>query len=309
MVLLFLSKVDRADWWRQELTARVPSLEMRFWPETGAREDIDFALVWKPPKGEMRRYPNLKAIFSLGAGVDHLLRDPELPAGVPLCRIVDRALTTQMSEYVLLHVLRYHRQQPLFDRQQEAHEWRDQPQLRARERPVGIMGMGVLGRDAAAKLVALDFAVAGWSRSPKSLPGVESFHGADGLAPFLARSEILVCLLPLTQATEGILNRDTFARLPEGAALINVARGGHLVEDDLIPALNAGRLSAATLDVFRREPLPADHAFWADPRITVTPHVASIADPRSVADQVAENIRRARAGAPLLNVVDPAVGY
>ncbi len=309
MILLFLSKVDRADWWRQELTARVPGLEMRVWPETGAREDIGFALVWKPPKGEMRRYPNLKAIFSLGAGVDHLLRDPELPAGVPLCRIVDRALTTQMSEYVLLHVLRYHRQQPHYDRQQQAHEWRDQAQPRARERRVGIMGMGVLGRDAAAKLVAVDFAVAGWSRSPKSLPGVDSYHGANGLGPFLARSDILVCLLPLTKATEGILNRDTFARLPEGAELINVARGGHLVEDDLIPALDAGRLSAATLDVFRREPLPADHPFWADPRITVTPHVASITDPRSIADLVAENIRRARSGEPFLNVVDPARGY
>lgn len=309
MTLLFLSDADRAEWWRQELGRRVPGLDMRVWPETGAREDIEFALVWKPPKGELARYPNLKAIFSLGAGVDHLLVDPGLPAGVPICRVVDRALTAQMSEYVLLNVLRYHRQRPAYARQQAAREWRPLKLVQSSERRVGILGMGVLAQDAAAKLIALGFAVAGWSRSAKSIPGVESFHGPDGLAPFLARTEILVCLLPLTPDTEGILNAKTFARLPAGAALINAARGGHLVEEDLIPALDAGQLSAASLDVFRHEPLPAAHPFWGDERITVTPHVASITDPRSIADLVAENIRRARSGEPFLNVVDPARGY
>ncbi len=309
MTLLFLSKIDRAEWWRQELGRRMPGLDIRVWPEVGARDDIEFALVWEPPKGELARYPNLKAIFSLGAGVDHLLDDPGLPAGVPICRVVDRALTAQMSEYVLLNVLRYHRQQPAYARQQAARQWRALKLMQTSERRVGIMGMGVLGQDAAAKLIALGFAVAGWSRTARSVAGVESFHGPDGLAPFLARTEILVCLLPLTPDTEGILNAKTFAHLPAGAALVSAARGGHLVEEDLIPALDTGQLSAASLDVFRNEPLPAEHPFWADGRITITPHVASITDPRSVADLVAENIRRARAGEPFLYVVDTARGY
>lgn len=309
MALLFLSKIDRAEWWRQELGRRVPDLEVRVWPETGAHEDIEFALVWRPPKGELGRYPNLKAIFSLGAGVDHLLVDLNLPPGVPICRVVDKALTAQMSEYVLLNVLRYHRQQPAYARQQAARTWRGLELVQTSERHVGILGLGVMGQDAAAKLIALGFAVAGWSRTEKSIPGVEGFHGADGLAPFLKQTEILICLLPLTPDTEGILNAKTFGQLPAGAALINAARGGHLVEQDLIPALDAGQLSAASLDVFRKEPLPAEHPFWGDGRITITPHVASITDPRSVADLVAENIRRARADEPFLNVVDPAKGY
>lgn len=307
--LLFQSHIDRGEWWADELARRIPDLEMRLWPELGDRAAIDYALVWMPEKGLLKSLPNLRAVFSLGAGVDHIFRDPDLPRGVPICRVVDPNLTQRMTEYVLLHVLRYHRQQPAYAALQAEGKWEELDQPAAADRRVGIMGLGALGADAARHLVGLGFQVAGWSRTRKEIAGVESFAGTAALDAFLHDLDILVCLLPLTPATEGILDKDLFARLKPGACLINAARGGHLVEADLIPALDSGRLGAATLDVFREEPLPVGHPFWRHPKITVTPHVASISDPRSVADQVAENVRRAEAGEPLLNVVDPAVGY
>jgi len=307
--LFFQSDIDRGDWWREELEKRLPGIEVRVWPDIGDKTSIDYALVWLPEKGLLGSLPKLKAILSLGAGVDHIFRDPDLPPGVPIARVVDPNLTARMTEYVLLHVLRYHRQQPAYDALQAAARWEELDQPAAHDRTVGIMGLGELGGDAARALVALGFKVAAWSRREKELAGVESFAGDDGLAPFLAKSEILVCLLPLTPETTGILGAALFDRLPTGACLINAARGRHLVEDDLIPALESGQLAYATLDVFRAEPLPADHPFWRDPRITVTPHIASISDPRSVADLVAENIRRVEAGERPLNEVDPAVGY
>lgn len=309
MALLFLSKVDPADWWREELVARLPDLEVRIWPEVGDVAGIEYALAWKPKPGELARYPNLQAIFSLGAGVDHLLGDPDLPRDVPVCRVVDDRLTAGMVEYVLLHVLRYHRRQPEYAEQQRRRVWRQLEQPSAGERPVGIMGLGVIGGEVARRLADLGLAVAGWSRTAKDLPGIACFHGADGLEPFLARSLIVVCLLPLTPQTEGILCRRTFAAMPKGGVVINAARGAHLVEHDLLAALNAGHLAGATLDVIRKEPLPREHPFWRQPRVTITPHIASISDPRTVADQVAENVRRARAGAPLLNVVCREAGY
>lgn len=308
-VLFFQSDIDRGDWWADELAKRLPNIEVRVWPETGDRGEIDYALVWLPEKGLLRTMPNLKAILSLGAGVDHIFEDPDLPPGVPIARVVDPNLTERMTEYVLLHVLRYHRQQPAYDLLQAKAEWRPLDQPAAGDRRIGIMGLGVLGGDAAAKLADLGFRVAGWSRTARDLPGVECFAGPDGLAPFLNRSEILVCLLPLTAETENILDASLFAQLPRGAYLINVARGRHMVEDDLIPALDSGWLAGATLDVFRTEPLPTGHPFWDHRAITITPHVASVSDPRSVADLVADNIRRAEAGQPLLYEVNPAAGY
>jgi glyoxylate/hydroxypyruvate reductase len=311
MTLLFISGFDRADWWRDALQKASPGLEVRIWPDTGEPADIDYALAWKPRPGVLASLPNLKAIFSLGAGVDHIFLDPDLPDGVPVTRIVDADLTAGMSEYVLLHTLRYHRNQPAFERQQREHVWdmRMAELRQARETRVGILGLGELGQDAAGKLVALGFDVAGWSRTAKNFPGVTCFAGAAGLPAMLARTDILVCLLPLTPATRGILNADTFAAMPRGSFLINAGRGGHLVEDDLVPALDAGQLAGATLDVFATEPLPAEHPFWDHPAITISPHNASVTDPRSVAAQVAENIRRQRAGEPLLNLVDRDAGY
>ncbi len=309
MALLFKSEIDRADWWAAELAKLEPELEVRVWPDVGDPADIEFALVWMHEPGSLKAFPNLKGIFSLGAGVDHIFRDPDLPPGVPITRVVDPDLTDRMTEYVLLHVLRYHRQQPAYDAQQARGEWRELHQPAAHDRRVGVMGLGVLGRDAAGRLADLGFRVAGWSRSAKEIEGVETFHGRDGLDAFLARTDILVCLLPLTPATEDILDARLFARLPEGAYLINAARGRHLVEEDLLAALDSGRIAGATLDVFRREPLPPEHPFWRHPKVTVTPHIASITDPRSVARQVVENIHRLRAGRPPLHRVDPAAGY
>jgi glyoxylate/hydroxypyruvate reductase A len=310
MTLLIIAPDERPDWWQREFARIAPALEVRTWPDVGDPAEIDYALAWKPPAGVLARLPNLKAILSMGAGADHLFVDPTLPE-VPVTRVVDPYLTSGMSEYVLLHVLRYHRNQPALEIQQHQHVWDDRVrELRqADERPVGVMGLGELGRDAASKLAALGFQIAGWSRTAKDIPGVACFDGPDGLAPFLARTEILVCLLPLTAETTDILNHDTLAQLPQGAYLINAARGAHVVDADLLDALASGQLTHATLDVFREEPLPADHPFWDHPQITVTPHNASITDPRSVVRQVAENIRRFDAGEPPLYLVDRATGY
>jgi glyoxylate/hydroxypyruvate reductase len=308
MALLFKSSWDRADWWRAELLKRIPDLDFRVWPEVGDEAAIDYALVWKPKPGDLARYRNLKAVFSLGAGVDHLFADPTLPK-VPICRLVDRALTRGMAEHVLTHVLRFHRNLPGYERQQRAFEWKGLPIKLPEERTVGVMGLGELGGAAAATLADFGFGVRGWSRTPKTIDGVESYAGGGALDAFLSKCEILVCLLPLTRATEGILNRNLFAKLPRAACLINAARGGHLLEEDLIPALDTGQLGGAALDVFRVEPLPRGHPYWTHPRILITPHVASVTDPRSSADLVADNIRRIDAGEAPLYAVDPAKGY
>ena len=310
MTLLIIAPGERPDWWQREFARVAPGLAVRAWPEVGDPADIRYALVWKPPAGELAKLPNLQAVLSMGAGADHIFIDPALP-DVPIARVVDAYLTAGITEYVLLHVLRYHRNQPVFDAQQRDHVWDDRArELRqADERPVGVMGLGELGRDAVAKLAALGFDVAGWSRTAKDISGVVCSAGPDALAPFLARTEILVCLLPLTALTADILNRETLAQLPRGAYLINAARGAHLVDDDLVDALASGQLSHATLDVFHKEPLPGDHPFWDHPQITMTPHNASITDPRSVVAQVVENIRRIDAGEPLLHPVDRAAGY
>lgn len=295
--------------WKEPLLALDPKMDLRWWPDTGPVEDIEFTLVWAPKPGDLLRYPNLKAIFNLGAGVDKLLADPTLPKTVPICRLVDEGLTMGMTEFVLWQVLYYHRLGPQIAQQQARGAWRQVLYPLARDRKVGILGLGELGGDAAAKLRALDFDVAGWSRSPKNLPGIQSFHGPAGLAPFLARSEILVCLLPLTAETRGIVNAKLLAQLPKGAAIINAARGAHIVDQDLLAALDSGQISYATLDVFHQEPLPTDHPYWRHPRVTVTPHIASMTQPKTAAPVIFENMRRARAGLALLNQVDLAKGY
>ena len=309
MALLFKSDIDRGDSWRRVLLELEPGLDLREWPEIGDPNDIEYALVWKPPQGELKTYPNLKAIFSLGAGIDHLASDPELPRDVPVVRMVEPGLTAGMTEFVIMSVLYHHRFMLDYAAQTREHRWREIDQVPAWERRVGIMGLGVLGGDAAEALVGLRFDVAGWSGSPKNLPGVTSFHGADGFLPFLNRSDILVCLLPLTPETTDILDARAFAALPKGAALINVGRGPQVVEEDLLAALDSGHLDGATLDVFREEPLPADSPFWDHPRVVVVPHVASMTIARGACEFVIDNIRRFEAGQPLRHVVDLDKGY
>jgi len=309
MALLFRSTVDSAARWSGQLGRLMPGLDIRVWPDIGDPAEIDYALVWRPEAGLLAALPNLKLILSLGAGIDHMLRDPDLPAGVPITRLVDPYLTHAMSEYAVLQVLRLHRRDLDYRAQQQAGIWRELPQKNAGERPVGILGFGEIGQDAGRKLAALGFPVSGWSRQQRAVSGLEIFAGPAGLPQLLARTEILVCLLPLTAETQGILNARTFAALPRGAGLVNAGRGAHLVEEDLIPALDSGQLSAAALDVFREEPLPPGHPFWQHPRILVTPHIAGITNPATAAPIILDNIRRFEAGRPLLNRVDPAQGY
>ena len=309
MALLLKTEAGRGDSWRRALLAADPGLDLRQWPEVGDPADIEYALVWFPPKGALKSYPNLKVIFSIGAGIDHLASDPELPKGVPIVRMVEPGLTAGMTEFVLMSVLYHHRFMLDYAEQRRNKVWREIDQVPPWDRRVGIMGLGVLGGDVAEKLVALSFDVAGWSRSPKDLPGVACFHGPDGFIPFLNRSDILVCLLPLTAETKGILDARAFAALPEGAALVSVGRGPHVVEADLLAALETGRLGAATLDVFQTEPLPPESPFWDHPRVVLTPHVASLTIAKTASEFVIDNIRRHQAGRPLLHAVDPDRGY
>jgi glyoxylate/hydroxypyruvate reductase A len=279
-------------------------------PFAGDPSEIEAVVMWTGHDlADLRRYPNLRLVVSMGAGVDHLLAPPGPPPGVPVARLVDVRLTQAMSEWVLLNVLRFHRQDPEYRAQQAARVWHELPAPDTAGRRVGILGLGALGADAAGKLAALGFPVSGWSRRPKALPGIACHHGPEGFDALLAASDILVCLLPLTPATRGILDAKAFARLPRGAFLLNAARGGHVVQQDLLAALDSGHLAGAALDVTEPEPLPPDSPLWTHPKLVLTPHVASITIPASVAPQVVENLRRARAGAPILNQVDLAAGY
>jgi glyoxylate/hydroxypyruvate reductase len=312
-ILLAITGWNPQDW-DTRLRAAAPERDVRSWPDRiGSKADVAYACAWKAPRGLLAEFPNLKVAFSLGAGVDHLVGDPTLPA-VPIVRIVDPDLTMRMTEYVALHVLMHHRRVRLYDRQQRQRLWRDHHQPAARDVAVGIMGLGVLGRDAAAALGRLGFRVAGWSRTAKSLTGVETFHGADGLDRFLARSEILVCLLPHTPATTGILKLSLLRKLKRdgalgGAYLINAGRGALQIDADILAALDEGALAAATLDVFATEPLPADSPLWTHPNITITPHNAAESDPRALIAGVLEQIARFERGEPLQNVIDRRLGY
>lgn len=309
MVLIIRVGAARSEWWRDAMQTHLPELECRLWDAPGDRRQIEYAVVWRPPPGGLAQFPNLRCIFSIGAGVDHILSDPELPVGVPVVRLVGAELTQRMTEYVVLHVLRFHRRLPEIEAQQSSAVWSQPITPPAARRRVGIMGLGVLGKAAATTLLALGFTIAGWSRSPKKMPGVVCYHADEQFEAFLAGSEILVCLLPLTPQTEGILNRALFAALPIGAYIINPGRGEHLVEKDLLVALERGQIAGATLDVFRTEPLPERHPFWRHPDILVTPHVASLIDPEVGARLLAENIRRFQQGEITSCVVDCRRGY
>ena len=306
--LLFKSDIERGGLWLDAFAEQAPDLKVSTFPYEGDPEDVDYALVWAPPRGDLKRYPNLKAIFSVGAGIDHLKSDPELP-DLPVVRMVEPGLTAGMTEYVVWAVLHHHRFMLDYAQQQRDAHWEEINQVSAARRRVGILGLGHLGQDAAEKLAIFGFQLSGWSRSAKSVPGVTCHHGAEGLKDFLAETEILVALLPLTPETDGILNAETFGRLPKGAALINVGRGGLQNEEDLLAALDSGRLSGATLDVFRDEPLPSDSPFYSHPRVVMTPHIASMTIPETAVTEVLRQIRRYEAGEPLEHTVDFKRGY
>jgi len=300
--------------WEQRFRTLAPQHDLRVWPDgIGDTADIRYACVWKPPAGLLAGFPNLKAIFSLGAGADDLMADPKLP-DVPVVRVVDSDLTMRMTEYAVLHVLMYHRRQRLYDAQQRERVWLEHSQPAASDVMVGIMGLGVLGTSAAFMLHRIGFKVSGFSRTPKTLPGIETFHGEFGLDPFLRRSEILVCLLPATPATQGILNLDRFRRLKRNGALkaaylINAGRGSLQVDADILAALEEGSLAGATLDVFPTEPLPPENPLWQHPKVTITPHNAAQAVPQTLAMSVLQQIDRIELGIPLTNTVDRITGY
>ncbi len=309
MALMIIAPDTKVTSWVKHLGRLEPGIDIRIWPDTGDVDDIEFALSWQHPHGEFKKYKQLKCIASLGAGVDHLLADPDLPAGVPITRVVEHSMAQSMSEYVVLAALNYCRQFDDYQIDQSQKKWQPRIPLLAADMRIGIMGLGQLGKDAAGKLSALGFPVSGWSKTPKTIKGVDAFAGAEALDDFLSQTRILICMLPLTPETQGILNRQTFDKLPAGAYVINVARGAHLVEDDLLAALESDRLSGACLDVFEIEPLPPQHPFWDHPRVKLTPHISSITFSRAVAPQIIDNYRRSQAGQPLLNVVDPRRGY
>ena len=299
----------RAQWWLETMQGLLPELECRLWDDAGDPAEIEYAVVWKPPPGGLKAFPNLKCIVSIGAGVDHVFADPELPPGVPIIRTVGPGLRQRMGEYVCLHVLRFHRDLPHSQASQATQSWDPRIVPPAPDRRVGVMGLGNMGRFCAEALAFLGFDTAGWSKSLKIIPGIDCFDGAAGMDAFLGRSEILVNLLPLTPETDGILSRELFAGLPRGACLINAGRGEHLVEEDLIAALDSGQIGGATLDVFRTEPLPRGHPFWTHPKILVTPHTASLIDPLAGGKLIAENLRRFIRGEPVPDMVDLAKGY
>ena len=309
MALLFMSEWDSADEWTRMLREHIPDLNVRVWPDVGDPAVIDVVLAWKPPAGAINSLPNLKLIQSLGMGVDHLFVHPDLPEGVPVARLVDPHMAMQMSEYALLWALHHHRRIEEYAWQQIEKKWKQLRVPDTRKTTVGVMGLGVLGGDAARKFATVGFRTIGWSRSAKNIDGVTSFAGADGLLPFLGESQILVNLLPLTDETEGILDARAFAALPEDAFVINIARGAHVVEDDLLAAVDSGHLAGAALDVFRDEPPPPEHRFWSHPKIRMTPHIAGLTHAETGAAQVADNIQRVRAGKPPENEVEPARGY
>lgn len=307
-ILLWIPN-DRVAGWSEQLAQLLPEAELAFDRPPPDPKTIRYALLWQADPTGLADLPNLRAVFSLGAGVDGLIDHPGLPRHAPLVRMVDPGLRQGMSEYVLLQVLRCHHHLDIYARQQRAGIWRPQAHLLASERRVGVLGLGELGAAAARSLSTVGFDVAGWSRTPKDIAGVRTFAGKDGLAAMLARSDVLVDLLPLTPATRGLLDRTRMSLLPKGAFVINAARGAHLVEDDVLALLDAGHLAGAVLDVFAHEPLPPDHPFWTHPRIMVTPHVAAFTHPRTAAPGLVENIRRIERGSAPLHVVEYGRGY
>lgn len=296
--------------WLKAFAEQAPELDVRVWPDDGDRAEVTFALCWKHPQGVLRQYPNLKCISSMGAGIDHLLNDTDFPGGVPVVRLVDPNLASAMFEYVNAAVMYFQRAFDVYRiRQQQALWQQNQPKSNG-QTTIGIMGLGQLGSHVGAQLADLGFHVVGWSRAGKSVKGIEGYAGDEGLTAFLAQSEILVCLLPLTEQTRGILNAELFSQLPKGACVINVARGEHLVEQDLIQGLDNKQLRGACLDVFSQEPLPQDHPFWQRQDVIVTPHCSSITLPSSVVEQIVENyLAVTQQDRVLVNQVDIQRGY
>lgn len=306
--LIFYSEFDDPKAWKETLTRELPDLDFHTDPDTAAPETVHYALAWKPPAGFFARFPNLKLVTNLGAGVDSLVGRTDLP-DVPISRLSDTGMVSLMTSYVLFSVIRYARDIHIFEKAQRRSEWHYVHPRALSDIRVGVLGLGELGAPAAQALAGLGFDVRGWSRSAKQISGVKCSAGLETLDAFVAEAEILVILLPLTPDTRGLLDARRLSLLPHGAKLINASRGAVVDEAVLVDALQSGQIAEATLDVFTVEPLPKDHVFWRMNNVLITPHLASITVPEVAAREVAESIRRVRAGLPPLHQIDPRRGY
>jgi glyoxylate/hydroxypyruvate reductase len=301
-------RIGNAQAWRDTFNEQLPDLPIRIWPETGDPRDIEFLAFMHPDFDALPAFPNLKAMFSRSAGVEAFINHPKLPK-VPLGKVEPPGGDPMMTEYVVMHVLRFHRDMPAYQAAQAKREWRRVPIVRPEQRRVGFLGFGMMAKAPALVLKSLGFPVSAWVRSPREAEDVPIFHGRDQLEPFLNQTDIAVCLLPLTQETEGIFCARTFAMMPKGAMLVNVGRGKHVVEADLIAALDSGRLSYAALDALWPEPLPPQSPLWVHPKVTVMPHVARRPTVAQLVTEMVANIHSLRAGAGLLQEIDIAMGY
>ena len=300
--------IGNAGLWRETFAQQIPDLEIRIWPEAGDVADIEYLAFMRPDFGVLPDFPNLKAMFSRSAGVDGFVDHPRLPK-VPLGKVEPSGGDPMMTEYVIMHVLRFHREMPLYAERQKRHEWARVPIVRPEERRIGFLGYGMMATAPALVLKSLGFPVTAWTRTPKPDAEIPVFHGPDQFAAFLAQTDIAVCLLPLTKETEGILGARTFAMLPKGAMVVNVGRGKHVVEKDLIEALDSGQLSYAALDALHPEPLPPDNPLWDHPRVTILPHVARRPTVAQLVTEVAANLRSLDAGGGLLQPIDLTLRY
>ncbi len=306
MSLAIISPGKNPNAWIKVIRKLDPTLKIQVYPDISNPDEVETAFLWQHPEGLLAEFPNLKLISSMGAGVDHILRDSSIDPEIPIVRIVDEKLTWSMTNYVVMAVLTYHRQLSRYQKDKSRKVWdMSNPEL---EVTIGVLGVGALGFDVMEKLAMLDFPVVGFGFSEKD-NFKYPYYSKDKLAEFLKAVNVLVCLLPLTAETENILNASLFSKCNPGTYLINVARGKHLVEEDLIAALDKGELSGAMLDVYRVEPLPKSHPFWEDSRITMTPHIASVTNPKAAAPQLMENINRIKENREVLNLVDRTKGY
>ena len=309
LLIINLDKViGSAQAWRAAFKEQLPDLPVRFWPDVGEATDIEYLAFMHPDFDQLPGFPSLKAMFSRAAGVEDIVQHPKLPK-VPLGKVEPPGGDPMMTEYVIMHVLRFHRDMPAYQAAQEKREWRRVPIIRPEQRRVGFLGFGMMAKAPALVLQSLGFKVSAWVRSPRPAAEVPMFHGRDQLEAFLGQTDIAVCLLPLTAATEGIFCARTFAMMPRGAMLVNVGRGKHVVDKDLIAALDSGQLSYAALDALWPEPLPPDSPLWLHPKVTVMPHVARRPTVGQLVTEVAANIRSLKAGQRLLQEVDVTLGY
>jgi glyoxylate/hydroxypyruvate reductase A len=306
--VLYKADPERGRIWSRVFAEHAPAMRFDVWPQIGDLREVEYLVAWEPPPELLESLPNLRVLFSTGAGVV-LLDLSHLPAGISVVRMVEPGIVNGMIEYVTMSVLALHRNLVDYVRLQAACEWQPLRVVPAAARRVGVMGLGVLGQAVLKRLDAFGFALHGWSQSPKNIPGVATYAGRESLESFLGHCDILICLLPLTTSTRGILDCKVFSALPRGAAVINVGRGAHLDEAALLEALDSGQLSAAILDVSEPEPLPPAHRFWRHPRILLTPHIASVTQPETAALMVIDNLARHQRGEPLHDLVDRARGY